>query len=191
MNKEQFIALGFTDEQAEKAAAASQDELKGFVPKARFDEVNEAKKKAEKDVTDRDTQLETLKKSTGDAAELQAKITQLQADNTAAAEKHAAELKELTLNNAIKSALSGMVHDEGLAAGLVDKGKLVLDGDKVVGLDEQIKGLKESKAFLFKPDGGSQQQQPTGFQVGSGGGQQQQPPATASLKDAIAAHFQK
>jgi len=27
----------------------------------------------------------------------------------------------------------------------------VIDGDKVVGLEEQLKSLQESKAFLFKP----------------------------------------
>ncbi len=168
MNKEQFIALGFTDEQAEKAAAASQDELKGFVPKVRFDEVNTAKKKAEDDLKDRDTQLETLKKSTGDAAELQAQITKLQTENQAAAEKHATELKDLTLTNAIKSVLTGKVHDEALVAGLFDRSKLVVDGDKVVGLDDQLKGLKETKDFLFKPEGGNGGG--SGFRVGGSGG---------------------
>jgi len=44
----------------------------------------------------------------------------------------------------------------------------VLDGDKVVGLDEQLKTLQESKSFLFQQD--SSQPQP-GFQIGGGSGQ--------------------
>lgn len=38
MKKEQFVALGLTEEQSEKWAAASAEELKGFMPKYRFDE---------------------------------------------------------------------------------------------------------------------------------------------------------
>lgn len=191
MTKEEFIALGFTEEQATKAAAASAEELKGFIPKARFDELNEAKKKAEKDVADRDTQIAELGKTAGLSEDLKKQIETLTNANKEAAEKHASELKELTLTNAIKSALNGKVHDEGLVAGLFDKDKLVIDGDKVVGLDEQLKGLQESKAFLFKPEQQQQQQQtPPGFKVG-GGGNPNPPAATATLKDAIAAHFQK
>ncbi|MDU5143525.1 MAG: phage scaffolding protein [Paenibacillus dendritiformis] len=168
MTKEEFIALGLTEEQATKAAAASAEELKGFIPKARFDELNEAKKKAEKDVADRDKQIEELGKTAGLSEELKKQIEQLQAENKTAKEKYESDLKELTLTNAIKSALNGKVHDEALVTGLFDKSKLVIDGDKVVGLDEQLKGLQESKAFLFKSEEAAQQQQP-GFKVGGNG----------------------
>lgn len=167
MTKDEFIALGLTEEQATKAAAASAEELKGFIPKARFDELNEAKKKAEKDVADRDKQIEELGKTAGLSEELKKQIETLQAENKSAKEQYEADLKELTLTNAIKAALNGKVHDEALVAGLFEKDKLVIDGDKVVGLEEQLKTLQESKAFLFKTE---QQQQPPGFRVGGSGG---------------------
>lgn len=189
MTKEEFVALGLTEEQATKAAAASAEELKGFVPKARFDEVNEAKKQAEKDVTERDKQITELGKTAGLSEELKQQIATLTAENTAAAEQHAAELKELQLTNAIKSALTGKVHDEGLVAGLFDKAKLVIDGDKVVGLEDQLKTLQTDKSFLFKSEDGGQQK-PPGFQVGAPGNQTP-PAAGTTLKDAIAAHFTK
>ena len=186
MNKEQFIALGFTEEQATKAAVASAEELKAYIPKTRFDEVNEAKKQAEKDIATRDKQIEDLKKV--DAAGLQATIEKLQKENKDAADKYATDMKELTLTNAIKMALAGKVHDESLAANLVDKTKLVIDGEKVVGLDEQVKSLKETKAFLFKPE--NTQTQKPGFKVGTDGQQQQQAGDRMSMKDAIAAQLQ-
>src|SRR5690625_4836722 len=107
MTKEEFIALGLTEEQATKAAAASAEELKGFVPKARFDEVNEGKKKAETDLADRDKQLETLKKSAGDNEELKKQIQTLQDENKSAKEKYENEMKDLQLTTAIKLAIAG------------------------------------------------------------------------------------
>lgn len=169
MTKEQFIALGLTEEQATKAAAASVEELKAYVPKTRFDEVNDAKKQAEKDRDTVSGQLDELKKSTGASEDLKKQIETLQADNKAAADKYATDLKELTLTNAIKTALTGKVHDEGLVAGLFDKAKLVIDGDKVVGLEEQLKGLQTDKAFLFKSEGNGGQGGTGGFRVGGGG----------------------
>lgn len=154
MNKEQFIALGLTDEQATKAAAASSEELKSFVPKARFDEVNDAKKQAEKDRDKVSDQLEEVKKSAGDNEALKKQIDTLQAENKAAKEKYESDAKELRLSTALKLALAGKVHDPDIVAGLIDKAKVELDdaGSVKAGLDDQIKALQTSKAFLFVPE---------------------------------------
>ena len=162
MNKEQLIALGLTEEQANSV-------VEGFgtmIPKSSFDELNTTKKQLETDLAARDTQLEDLKKTAGASDDLKAQIQTLQDENKTAKEQYEAELKELTMTNAIKLALNGKVHDEDLASGLIDKAKLVLGDDgKVVGLDEQLTSLKESKAFLFK----SEEEQQLGFQIGSNG----------------------
>ncbi|CAI6087183.1 phage scaffolding protein [Cohnella sp. JJ-181] len=154
MNKEQFIALGFTDEQATKAAAASAEELKGFVPKARFDEVNEGKKQAEKDRDKVSGQLEEVKKSAGDNEKLKAQIQTLQDENKTAKDKYEADAKELRLSTALKLSLAGKVHDADLVAGLLDKSKIELDDTGTVkgGLDDQLKALQTSKGFLFVSD---------------------------------------
>ena len=140
---------------------------KTAVPKEKYNEVSEAKKKLETDIKARDTQLDELKKAAGAGEDLKKQIETLQADNKKKDEDYQAQLKDLTLTNAIKLAVAGKVHDEGLVAGLFDKSKLVIDGDKVVGLDDQIKGLQESKAFLFKVVDGDPKS--PGFKVGSDG----------------------
>jgi superfamily II DNA helicase RecQ len=56
MKKEDFVKLGIDEELAKKCESASLEELKGFIPKARFDEVNTAKQTAEALVKERDTQ---------------------------------------------------------------------------------------------------------------------------------------
>jgi len=154
MTKEQFIALGLTEEQAEKAAAASAEELKAFIPKARFDEVNTAKKKAEDDLKDRDKQLEDLKKSSGDAETLKQQIEKLQGENKTAKEKYEADMKALKLDTALKLALGSQVHDADYAISQLNKDAIQLNDDGTVksGLDDQIKALRESKAFLFVPE---------------------------------------
>ncbi len=154
------------------------------VPKDQYNAVAEAKKNLEKEIADRDAQLEELKKV--DAESLKAEIERLQGENKAAKEKYEAQLKELQLNSAIKLALAGKVYDEDIVASLIEKDKLVLNEDgKVIGLDEQIASLKESKAFLFKPEGGDQQQQQQpGFKVGNSPPDNQQ-----ALDAAISAAF--
>ncbi|MGF7049150.1 hypothetical protein J2T13_003658 [Paenibacillus sp. DS2015] len=122
-----------------------------WFPKEKFDEVNTAKKQAETDLKDRDTQLVDLKKSTGDNKALQDQITQLQTDNKTASDKYEADVKVLRINTALKLALASDTHDPDLVAGLLDRAKIELDesGNVKSGLDEQIKSLRESKAFLF------------------------------------------
>ncbi|GAV13242.1 phage scaffolding protein [Paenibacillus sp. NAIST15-1] len=172
-------------------AEVSKELPKYTVPKDKYNELSEAKKKAEKDVTDRDKQIEELGKTAGLSEDLKKQIETLTAANKEAAEKHAAELKEITLTNAISAALNGKVHNEKVVTGLINREKLVVGDDgKIVGLEEQLSKLKTSDAYLFKSDDTQQQQTPPGFRVG-GGGNPNPPAATASLKDAIAAHFQK
>lgn len=141
---------------------------KNAVPKDVYNAAADAKKKLEADLKDRDQQLEELKKSAGASEDLKQQIQTLQEENKKAKEKYEADLRDLTLTNAIKLAVAGKVHDEDLVAGLIDKEKLVIDGDRVVGLEDQLKSLQESKAFLFKPADGDEK---PGFQpkVGSDG----------------------
>lgn len=149
--KKLLEGIGITGDNVQKVIEGVEEHYKGWVPKHRFDEVNEAKKKAEEALRERDKQLADLKKSVGDNEELKKQIETLQAENKAAKEKYEAELKELRLTTAIKLALAGQVHDTDIVAGLLDKSKIEIDdaGNIKSGLEEQINSLRESKAFLF------------------------------------------
>ncbi len=152
MKKEDFVKLGMDEELAAKCETASQEELKGYIPKARFDEVNNEKKKLELDVRDRDGQLETLKNSTGDVATMKKQIEDLQADNKAKDEAHAAEIKQLKVNSALDSALTTAGAKNLLAVKAllkdIDKAEFAEDGT-IKGLAEQISALQKSDAYLF------------------------------------------
>lgn len=194
MRKEEFVALGIDENLAEKAAEESKKELAGFIPKNRFDELNESKKQLETTVNDYKSQLETLKASAGDNAALKQQITDLQTQNQQKDVEYQNQIKELKLNNAIKLSIADSAQDSDLVAGLIDKSKLILGDDgKVTGLEEQVKALKESKAFLFKeaPKQKPDRPQP-GFRVGAvqQPGIETKPEGQMSMKDAIAAKLQ-
>ncbi|QZN77368.1 phage scaffolding protein [Paenibacillus sp. DR312] len=145
---------------------------KHFVPKGQYNELSDVKKKLEKDVTDRDAQLETLSKDAGASESLKAEIARLQGENTTAKQQYESDLKDIQMTNAISAALNGKVHNEKVVTGMIDKAKLVIGDDgKVVGLDEQLKGLQTSDAYLFKPDeaGGGNGGGAGGFRVGNPG----------------------
>lgn len=103
-------------------------------------------------VSDRDKQLETLKNSTGDVEAMKQQIATLQADNKAKDEAHAAEIKQLKIDAAIDSALTGVKSKNNTAVKALlkdlDKAELGEDGT-VKGLAEQIEALQKSDAYLF------------------------------------------
>lgn len=124
---------------------------KNAVPKDKFNEVSEAKKQLETDIKARDKQLEDLKKSAGTNEELKTQIATLQADNKAKDTEYQNKIKDLTVTNAIKLAISEKAQDVDLVAGLFNKEKLIVSEDgKITGLDEQLKTLQTEKSFLFK-----------------------------------------
>lgn len=164
MNKEDLIAMGLTEEQAKKVM----DSLDGnFVTKARFNEINEENKTLKKSVSDRDKQLEDLKKSSGDNASLQQQISDLQKQNADQQKAHDEELAKLKLDNAVEIALSGAKARNGKAVkAMLDMSKVKLGEDgKLSGFDEQIEALKKSDSYMF--DVQQTRQQFTGFQPGA------------------------
>ena len=194
MNKEDLLKLGLTEEQAEKVLSVNAEQLKGFIPKVRFDEVNNAKKQAEKDLSERDKQLETLKNSTGDVETLKNTIKQLQDENKAATDKYNAELAEIKLAGAVDTALLGAdaLNVKAVKA-LLDMSKIKMDGDVLLGINEQIESLKkaEDSKMLFKAVEVGKQKGPNfaGVKPGEGNTGTGESGAPKSLHDAIMAKF--
>lgn len=153
MKKEEFIALGIDEDLAEKAANASAEELKGFVPKSRFDEVNEAKKAAEGTIKDRDKQLEDLKKATGDTEALKTQISELQEANKKAASEHEAAMKQLKRDSIDVQLLTeaGAKNSKAVSALMeaIDE-KFDEEAYKAERL-KQIEAIKKDNDYLFNP----------------------------------------
>ncbi len=131
--------------------AAVKDYYEGYVPKYRFDEVNEAKKQREAEVRELRQQVEALRQSYGAGKLLREQIDKLQADYQAARERYEADLDDLRMTAALRLAIGSDVHDADLALSLLDKSIVELDGDGRIksGLAEQVDALRRSHAFLF------------------------------------------
>lgn len=158
MTKEKLMEWGLTEEQANKVMEG----LNGsFVTKSRFNEVNEENKTLKAQVSERDGQIETLKKSAGDNTELQNQITTLQEANKQKDKDHANEIKALKISNAVDVALStakakNNTAVKALLAAFLEKAELADDGT-VKGLDDEIGKLVKGAdtAFLFDTAAGT------------------------------------
>lgn len=156
MTKEKLMEWGLTEEQANKVMEG----LNGsFVTKARFNEVNTELSAAKKTIGERDAQLETLKKASGDTQALQNQITALQEANKQKDKDHANEIKALKISNAVDVALTNAKAKnntavKALLAAFLEKAELADDGT-VKGLDDEIGKLTkgEDTAFLFDTSG--------------------------------------
>ena len=157
---------------------------KEFVSRTDFNAANEAKKAAESQVADRDKQLETLKKSTGDAAELQKQIDALQETNKQAKAQYDSDLAAAKLSAALDLGITKAKGKNVKAIkALLDTSKMAVKEDGTVdGLDTALETLKGSDGYLFtqeetKPEG-------NGFQTGA---PSPDAPETKAVADAFAA----
>lgn len=152
--KKLLEAANLSAEQITAISKGVEGNYKDYVSPEKAKELTEAKAQLEKDIKDRDKQLTELKAAAGNNEELKNQIEKLEADNKTKDTEYQAKLRDMSVNSAIKLALSGKAHDPDLIATLLDKSKIEVneDGTLKAGLDDQLKGLRESKAFLFVDD---------------------------------------
>jgi DNA repair exonuclease SbcCD ATPase subunit len=149
--KELLKKAGIEEEKVDSTITDINKELpKYFIPKDKYNEVAEAKKKLEADLQGRDAQLEELKKAAGTSEELKKQIETLQAENKKAGDEWQAKLSKMQLDFAIEKALAAAKAKNAKAVkALLDMEKVKLDGEQLLGLDDQLKELQKSDAYLF------------------------------------------
>jgi hypothetical protein len=158
MTLEQLMAQGLTEAQAKAVLKMHTDTIEGsFVPKHRFDEVNNELKTAKQQVTERDTQIQGLTKFEGDAKALQKELEDLKIANQQKDEQYKKEAATDRKKNAVKIALleddSSKPYDADMVMGLFNLDQIVIDettGKIVSGLKEQKDNVAKEKPFLFQ-----------------------------------------
>lgn len=151
MKREFLRELGLSEEQIEKVMSEHGKTITDTT--AKLAAAEESKKALEAQLVERDKDIKDLKKGAEDNAELAQKYADLETKYKGAKAEYEQQIKDTNLNHAVDMALTGKVHDAGIVRGLLDRTKLTLDEQgQLGGLDEQLKGLSESKPFLFIPD---------------------------------------
>ena len=124
-----------------------------MVPKRRLDEVITERNRYKEQVAERDTQLADLGAKAKDHDTLRVQIADLQAKNKQAAEDYEKQLKDQRFAFAIERAVAKAdARNVKAVVALLDTSKISLDGENLLGFDEQIAALKKSDPFLFGVD---------------------------------------
>lgn len=178
MTRKQLEDLGLTKEQADSVMKINGDDIENAKGTAST-EIKNLQTEVEglkTQVGDRDKQLETLKASAGDNADLKKQIEDLQTENATAKATHESELNQLKIDFAVEKALTGAKAKNITAVkALLELNDAKLDKDgNVKGLAEQIEKLTsgDDTKFLFEAQKQTKQQQNfKGFQPGASGEQ--------------------
>ncbi|MEC5422119.1 phage scaffolding protein [Virgibacillus sp. C22-A2] len=150
--KRKFLTdLGLESEQVEKIMkehGATVNSLKDDLDKV--DEYKQQIEDYKKEVADRDKQLEELGKKAEGNEELQKQIKDLQAENENTKKENEENLSKARKDSKLDLALlNAKAKNPKAVKALLDAESIKLDGDKLLGLDEQLKALQESDSYLF------------------------------------------
>lgn len=180
MKLEDLTKLGIAEDVAKQVVALNETEIAA-----------ETKKLTDKEAeltmaTDKIAELtETVKKFDG------VDVEKMKSELADWSKKYAEDTAALKLDNALAKVLSSCgAKDADIVGKLIDRSIVKLDGDKLIGVSEQLERLKTDKAFLFGGET-STEEKSTGMTVQLGA--QHEKPAGNSggdtLRSAIEEHY--
>lgn len=152
MMKEALIQLGLTEEQTEKVLGMHLEDMKNYVSKEKLNEAETEKAQLTTSLKERDKQLEELKGAAGASEDLKKQLDEAIAKNKADSEQAAAELAAYKKDNAVSLQIMklGAKNIKAVKA-LLDLSKVSIDGENLIGLQDQLDALKVSDSYLFYP----------------------------------------
>jgi|SRR5690625_565845 len=159
-----------------------------YIPKTKFDEKITEVKNYKQQLEDRDKQLDDLSKQVKDSKELTDEIDRIKGENKTATQELKDKLDQQAFDFSLEKSLSAAkVKNSKAVKALLDTDSIKLDGEKLLGLDDQLKAIKESDAYLFEEEKQEGQSNKPSFSTGQhnkGGGSE-----PANLADALAQHY--
>lgn len=120
-----------------------------YIPKAKYDEERTKAKNLTTQVNTLTTQLNEAQQKASGIDALNDKITQLTNDVTERDNKLASLSTDYDIKDALRAAKA---RDVDIVFGLLDRSKITSKDGKLLGADEQIKAIRDSKAFLFEDE---------------------------------------
>ena len=149
MKRDLLKEHGFSEEQINLVMAENGKDVNSL--KEQINNLTGERDGLQKQIDDRDKQLNTLKKSSKDNEELQGQIKQLQDENKQAKQKYqndlAAKTKSFKIEGALRDAKAKNIKT---VLPLIDTEKVSVNDDGTLnGLSEQLDNIKQDNGFLF------------------------------------------
>ncbi|MBU3171362.1 phage scaffolding protein [Clostridium estertheticum] len=124
-----------------------------YVDKTILDAANNSVTQYKKDVAKRDKDLLDLQGKVKDNSELTTEIENLKTANLKASTEYEAKLTQMNFDGKFEKALGTYKPKNSKALkALLDMEKVKLDGEAFLGLEDQVKLLKESDPYLFSEE---------------------------------------
>lgn len=155
MNFLQFLNTLSIDENTKQQIINNYNqEMGNYIPRDRFNEVNNQLKKQTEELTQRDQQLETLRKSSETTESLKKTIQELEETNKRNREESDKRLLAERKNNALRMELIQSAKDVDIVISQLNQEKIEVNekGEIIGGLKEQLENLKANKSFLFNDE---------------------------------------
>ncbi|SMB95408.1 Phage minor structural protein GP20 [Desulfonispora thiosulfatigenes DSM 11270] len=124
-----------------------------YVEKNKFDGINNQLSDLQIQIKERDKQLGELKIKAAGNEELTTKINELEKLNKTTKEEYETKIVALRKETSIELKLKDeKAKNLKAVKALLDLEKVSLDGENLIGLEEQLKTLKEQESYLFGSD---------------------------------------
>ena len=154
----EFLKTIATDEQMVKIMEKLGDKTLNindgsFIPRDRLNAKTEENKELTDRLAERDKQLKEIGVKVTDNDELSKRILELQGVNETQKTEYEGKISKQALENAFDKKMAALTPKNAKAAkALFDMAKISLDGENLIGFDEQAKPILEANAFLFGED---------------------------------------
>jgi len=122
-----------------------------YIPKSRFDEVNNQTKELKARNEAFEKQVADALKAAKTGEEFKANYENLSREHEAQKSKYEAQIQEIRTTTMLSEGLrsAGAINPKTIMP-LLDVSKIKVEGDKLVGLEEQIQTIRKNDAYLFE-----------------------------------------
>lgn len=122
-----------------------------WVPRSKMNEVDGEVKELKKQLESRDAQLKDLESKAAGNEELKKALQDAQDANKAAAKEWESSLAKMRLDFAIeRSLVAAKARNPRAVKALLDMETVKLDGEQLLGFDDQVGAIRESDPYLFE-----------------------------------------
>ncbi|RHW49714.1 phage capsid protein [Bombilactobacillus bombi] len=166
MKREQLKTIGLNDDQIDKImglyGVAIEESKKSL---SKLEELKTENESLKSQLSERDKDIKSMQKATKDNEDLQNQFKELQNKYTQDTQQLNNQLQQTRLHSALDNKLtSAKVRNPKTITGLLDMDKIKLnDNGELEGVDEQLKSLHKSDAYLFN-DGTNEHYNPASGQ---------------------------